>query len=142
TDADAWGRPLDETVALILPITWTYARAGLNRRWATGGSPRVLRLAFWMQTTGACQVRMTSAGNQWCVRSCMRAVVRPRCCTFCCTDLTVTCQGNSGHIPASYDAAGRTRSDMPVRQGTARIGCMKFTLDHNCLIAIEQQEQP
>ncbi|HWS94544.1 MAG TPA: replication initiator, partial [Mycobacterium sp.] len=24
TDRDAWGRPLDETVVLVLPTTWTY----------------------------------------------------------------------------------------------------------------------
>lgn len=32
----------------------------------------------------------SSAGNQRGLRSCMRAVVRPRCCTFCCTELTLT----------------------------------------------------
>ena len=50
--------------------------------------------AVWMQTTGACQVRTSSAGSQRCLRSCMRAVVRPCCCTSCCMDLTPTRQGN------------------------------------------------
>jgi hypothetical protein len=27
---DAWGRPLDETVVLVLGTTWTYAGGGLN----------------------------------------------------------------------------------------------------------------
>ncbi len=30
TDRDAWGRPLDEAVVLVLGTTWTYAGAGLN----------------------------------------------------------------------------------------------------------------
>jgi hypothetical protein len=29
-DRDAWGRPLDETVVLVLSTTWTYAGLGLN----------------------------------------------------------------------------------------------------------------
>jgi hypothetical protein len=29
-DRDAWGRPLDETVVLVLPTIWTYGGAGLN----------------------------------------------------------------------------------------------------------------
>ncbi len=27
-DRDAWGRPLDETVVLVLPVIWTYAGIG------------------------------------------------------------------------------------------------------------------
>jgi hypothetical protein len=27
-DRDAWGRPLDETVVLVLPVTWTYDGIG------------------------------------------------------------------------------------------------------------------
>jgi hypothetical protein len=49
--------------------------------------------AFWMQTTGACQVGTTTAASGRCLRSCMRAVVRPCCCTSCCTDFTLTRQG-------------------------------------------------
>jgi hypothetical protein len=48
-----------------------------------------------MQTTGACQVGTSSAGHKRCLWSCMRAVVRRRCCTFCCTALTLARQGNS-----------------------------------------------
>jgi hypothetical protein len=29
-DRDAWGRPLDKTVVLVLPTIWSYAGAGLN----------------------------------------------------------------------------------------------------------------
>ncbi len=29
-DRDAWGRPLDETVVLVLPTTWTYGGTDLN----------------------------------------------------------------------------------------------------------------
>jgi hypothetical protein len=62
--------------------------------------PRLVHGAgFWMQTTGACQVGTSSAGSQRCLRSCMRAVVRPRCCTSCCTELTHTCQGGSVRLP-------------------------------------------
>ena len=28
TDRDAWGRPLDETVVLVLPVIWTYEGIG------------------------------------------------------------------------------------------------------------------
>jgi hypothetical protein len=30
TDRDAWGRPLDESVVLVLPTTWTYGGTDLN----------------------------------------------------------------------------------------------------------------
>jgi len=61
-------------------------------------------LAVWMQTTGACQVGTSLAGSQRCLRSRMRAVVCPRCCTFCCTDLSLTCQGNSVRLPSATPA--------------------------------------
>ena len=48
--------------------------------------------AIWMQITGACQVRANSADSQRYLRSCMRAVVRTRCCT----DLTLKSQTSKG----------------------------------------------
>ncbi len=39
-----------------------------------------------MRTTGGCQVGTSSAGSQRCLRSRMRPVERPSCCTSCCTD--------------------------------------------------------
>ena len=53
--------------------------------------------AFWMQTTGACQVGTSSAGSQRCLGSCVRAVVRPCCCTSCCTELTLICKCQACH---------------------------------------------
>jgi hypothetical protein len=44
-------------------------------------------LSIWMQTRGACQVGTTTTARGRCLRSCMRAIVRPRCCTGCCTEL-------------------------------------------------------
>jgi hypothetical protein len=35
-DRDAWGRPLDETVVLVLPTIWSYA--GVGRTLATPGA--------------------------------------------------------------------------------------------------------
>jgi hypothetical protein len=46
------------------------------------------QLILSMQTTGACEDPLISAGNLCSPRSCMRAVVRPRC-TFC---TTLTCK--------------------------------------------------
>ena len=68
--------------------------------------PRLVHgaLAFWMQTTGACQVRTSLAGSQRCLRWCMRGVVRPCCCTSCCTDLTLTRQGNPVRFPSASSA--------------------------------------
>ena len=40
-------------------------------------APSGFAVATWMQTTSAPQVRPTSASSQRCLRSCMRAVVRP-----------------------------------------------------------------
>ena len=54
-----------------------------------------------MRTTGACDDRTTSAASERCPRSCMPAVVRPCCCTFCCTELTCKCQGSSVRLPGS-----------------------------------------
>ena len=68
--------------------------------------PRLVHgaLAFWMQTTGACQVRTSLAGSQRCLRWCMRGVVRPCCCTSRCTDLTLTRQGNPVRFPSASSA--------------------------------------
>jgi len=65
--------------------------------------PRMVHgaLAFWMQTTGACQVGTSSAGGQRCLRSCRRAVACPCCCTSCCMALTLTRQGNSVRLPSA-----------------------------------------
>jgi hypothetical protein len=52
---------------------------------APGGSATATR----MQTTDACDDYQTSAGSQRCLRSCMPAVARPRCCISCCTELTL-----------------------------------------------------
>jgi len=41
-----------------------------------------------MRTTGTHEDSATSAARKRCLRSCMPAVVRPGCCTFCCTELT------------------------------------------------------
>ena len=35
-DRDAWGRPLDETVVLVLPVIWTYE--GIGHATATPGA--------------------------------------------------------------------------------------------------------
>ena len=35
-DRDAWGRPLDETVVLVLPVIWTYE--GIGHVTATSGA--------------------------------------------------------------------------------------------------------
>jgi hypothetical protein len=48
-----------------------------------------------MRTIGAYQVRASSAAKGRCLRSRVRAVVRPCCCISCCTDLTLTRQGDS-----------------------------------------------
>jgi hypothetical protein len=56
-------------------------------------------LAFWMQTSGVCQVGTTTAARSRCPRLYMRAVVRPCCCTSCCTDLALTRQVNSVRLP-------------------------------------------
>jgi hypothetical protein len=40
-----------------------------------------------MRTTGACDVRATSAASKHSLWSCMSAVVCPCCCTSCCTEL-------------------------------------------------------
>jgi hypothetical protein len=57
-----------------------------------------------MQTTGEHDDRSTSAAGQRCLRSRMRAVVRPHCCTSCCTELTlklIKCQGSSVILPSA-----------------------------------------
>ena len=46
------------------------------------------RLIPSMRTTGAHDDRTTSAGSRRCLRSCKPAVVRPRCCTFCCRSMS------------------------------------------------------
>lgn len=61
--------------------------------------------AAWMQTTDASQVGTNSAGSQRCLRSCTRAVVRPCCCTFCCTDLMRCASRQLGQTPASHALA-------------------------------------
>jgi hypothetical protein len=48
-----------------------------------------MRFSIWMQTTGACDNRTTSAASKRCLRSRMPAVVRPCCCTPHCTKLTL-----------------------------------------------------
>jgi hypothetical protein len=53
--------------------------------------------AFWMQTICAPQVGTTTVGSQPCLRSCIRAVVRP----CCCTDLTL-CVKATGQVPVSH----------------------------------------
>jgi hypothetical protein len=52
-----------------------------------------------MRTMGACQVGTTTAASGRCLRSCMPAVVRPCCCTTCCTDLTRNCRSSSVRLP-------------------------------------------
>jgi len=61
----------------------------------------------WIQTTGVYEDAPTSAGSQRCLRSCMRAVVRPCCRTSCCTDLTLTRQADSIRLlPATLALLG------------------------------------
>ena len=71
-----------------------------------------------MQTTGVCQVGTSSPGSQRCLHSCMRAVVRPCCCMYCCTDLTLTRQDNSVRLPSATPAllalASSSRSQVPM----------------------------
>jgi hypothetical protein len=64
--------------AASCPAGGTPKRSRQTRRMV----PRLIcgESAFWMQTTGAYQVGTSSAGSQRCLRSCIRAVVRPRCC--------------------------------------------------------------
>jgi hypothetical protein len=65
----------------------------------------------------------SSAGSQRCLRSYMRAVVRPCCCTSCCTDLTLTRQGNPVRLPPAMEAllalVSSSRSQVPVRDTCA-----------------------
>jgi hypothetical protein len=82
-------------------------------------------MAIWMQTMGACQVGTTTAASGCCLRSCMRAVVRPCCYTSCCTDLTLTRQGNSVRLPPAMPAllalASSSRSQRAMRSTTTLI---------------------
>jgi hypothetical protein len=68
---------------------------------------------IWLQTTGACQVGTTTAASERCLRSCMRVVVRPCCCTSCCTDLTLTRQGTAVTPPRVTEPNTRSRWDCP-----------------------------
>ncbi len=80
-----------------------------------------------MRTTGAPQVRSTSAGSQRCLRSCMRAVVRPCCCTYCCTELTLTRQASSAGVSptslAQLVLASSSRSQR-ARSPTTTLPCL------------------
>jgi hypothetical protein len=80
--------------------------------------PAGFSLATWMQTTGACQVGTTAAASGHCRRSCMRAVVRPCCCTSCCTDLTLTRQGTA--VTPSRVTEPNTRSRRRASAANAR----------------------
>jgi hypothetical protein len=62
-----------------------------------------------MRTTGAHEGRPTSSGSQWCLRSCMRAVVCCRCCSFCCTELTCRPRGSSA-MPVTSTLSGVSES--------------------------------
>jgi hypothetical protein len=69
---------------------------------------------FWMQTTGGCQVGASAAGRQRCLRSCTRAVVRPRCCTSCCTDRRLASLGAvspAQPVTTTLTFAGQRRKD-------------------------------
>jgi hypothetical protein len=66
---------------------------------------RGVRLTPSMRTTGACDDSAISAANPCSPRSCMRAVVRPRCCTSCCTTLTCKPQASLARLaPDSYSS--------------------------------------
>jgi hypothetical protein len=59
-----------------------------------------------MRTTGAHEDSATLAAHKRCLRSCMPAVVRPCCCTFCCTELTRESQGSSVRLPPTLLSIG------------------------------------
>jgi hypothetical protein len=81
-----------------------------------------------MRTTGARDERATSAARERCPRSCMPAVVRLCCCTYCCTELTFTYQASAtGLSPTSLSQlvlASSSRSQRAMRCTIA------FTLAH------------
>src|SRR6266699_1279381 len=78
-----------------------------------------------MRTTSAHQDRPTSAVHRRCLRSCVPAVVRPCCCTSCCTDFALTRQGNSVRLPPATPAllalASSSRSQVPARSASAAV---------------------
>ena len=82
-----------------------------------------------MRTTGAHDDRTTSTASKRCLRSCMPAVVRPCCCTFCCTELTCKSQGSSVRLPPEQFSplalASSSRSQVPTRtaNAVARAAC-------------------
>ena len=61
--------------------------------------------ATWMQITGACDDRTTLAASKRRLRSFMPAIALPRCCTSCCTELTLKCQGQSRGFVGAFDPA-------------------------------------
>jgi hypothetical protein len=93
----------------------------LKRGFPPGGqaSRTDRRVILWMRTTGAHDDRTTSAASRRCLRSCMPAVVRPRCCTFCCTELTCKSQGGSVRFPPDQFSppalASSSRSQVAMR---------------------------
>jgi hypothetical protein len=79
-----------------------------------------------MRTTGACDDSLISAANLCSPRSCMRAIVRPRCCTSCCTTLACKPQGSLARLaPDSYSSlalASSSRSQVTQRATSAAAG--------------------
>ena len=65
----------------------------------TGGFRGAFLATPSMRTTGAYDDRPTAPAHKRCLQSCLPAVVRPCCCTSCCTGLTLTCQSNSVRFP-------------------------------------------
>jgi hypothetical protein len=70
--------PVGLPTSPLLPLSGT-------RRARSAGRP--IGQTTSMRTTGAHDDWPTSAASQWCLRPSMPAVVRPRCCTSCGTEL-------------------------------------------------------
>ena len=88
----------------------------------TSAGPRLvcrLQMTPSMRTTGAHDDRTTSAASKRSPRSCTSAVVRPCCCTFCCTELSGRSQGSSIRLPpdqfSSLALASSSRSQVEAR---------------------------
>jgi hypothetical protein len=70
-----------------------------------------------MRTTGARDEWATSAARERCPRSCTPAVVRPCCCTYCCTGLTLTRQASTTGLSPTSAAYPVLASDAGVLLG-------------------------
>jgi hypothetical protein len=104
------------------------SRSGTRRarcsKWSTGETTS-------MRTTGAHEDGATSAAHKRCLRSCIPAVVRSCCCTFCCTELPCESWDSSVRLPPTRSLH---RCRWPLRpEANARCGLPPLLLRLTCL---------